>query len=404
MKISFSIKFLTLVLLTALPAFINYLSAQNNQITLNKELKKLQKSSNLPGFAIAFIKKDSLLFSNGYGYADIKKKIPYTVETIQPVGSISKTFIGLAIMKAVEQGYFTLETPINNILPFKVANPFFPDSSITIRHLVTHTSGLVDNDTTYILAYNEGKKPAMSLKDFLIAYYTPAGKYYSTANFNNTLPGKAYSYTNIGSALAAFLIEVKTGITFADYTATYIFEPLQMKNSHWFYDDTKSKAYATLYEVNKQDLPIYNTILNKDGSLKIYSCATYPDGSLKTSVADLSRYLIAMMKGYTGQPGILTTPSFTTLFTKQFTDTNMPANMDVKEPNRGIFWAYNRRGKIIHTGGDPGISAFISFDPVTTIGRIIILNTQLDGEDNIKTVEYFKKIISVLDTYEGNIK
>jgi hypothetical protein len=72
--------------------------------------------------------------------------------------------------------------------------------------------------------------------------------------------------------------------------------------------------YATLYEVNGQELPTYQYLLNSDGSLKTYSCITYPDGSLKTSVSDLSKYLIAMIKGYAAQSDLLTKELFATLF------------------------------------------------------------------------------------------
>jgi CubicO group peptidase (beta-lactamase class C family) len=77
-------------------------SAQSADKSLDKNLSKIYKESNFPGFAIAIIKDDSILFSKGYGFADIKLKVPYTIETIQPVASVSKTFVALALMKCVE--------------------------------------------------------------------------------------------------------------------------------------------------------------------------------------------------------------------------------------------------------------------------------------------------------------
>jgi len=380
------------------------LFGQDKNTLFDKQLTKIQKISNLPGFAVAIVKNDSIVFSKGYGFADKKKKIPYTIETIQPIGSVSKTFIGFAIMKAIDQGLFTMETDINDILPFKIVNPYFPNSIIKIKHLVSHTSGLIDNDTTYVKAYALGGNPVKKLSEYLNEYYSPTGSLYSIANFDKSEPGKKYNYTNIGAALTAYLIEIKSGIPFSDYTLKYLFAPLHMDATHWFYDGDKSKNYATLYEVNRQELPIYQNLLNKDGSLKIYSCITYPDGSLKTSVSDLAKYLIEMIKGYNGRSDLLTKGSFETLFKKQFSIENMPSNMDVKEPNRAIFWAYNKKGKLSHTGSDPGVASFISFDPITKIGRIIVLNTQLEGEDNIKTVEYFKSIVLAFDNFDSNLK
>jgi CubicO group peptidase (beta-lactamase class C family) len=378
--------------------------AQPSNVTLNKNLTFIQAKSNWPGFAIAIIKNDSVVFSNGYGFANIKNKIPYSTETIQPIGSISKTFIGFAIMKAIDQGYFTLETPINNILPFKIINPYFPNAIIKVKSLVTHTSSLIDKESTYMTAYNEGEKPSMDLKDFLKEYYVNTGKLYSKENFYNAEPNKVYNYTNIGAALAAYLIEIKSNMSFADYTTKYIFEPLKMNNTHWFYNKTKSNKYATLYEINKIDDQLFKFILNTDRSVKTYSCTTYPDGSLKTSVVDLSKYLIAMIKGYSAKSNLLNKESFEILFKKQFSSIDMPLNMDPKEPNRAVFWCYNKKGKIMHTGSDIGVSAFVSFEPDTKIGRVLLINADLDGEENHTSVENFKKIIGEVENFEKGLK
>ena len=74
--------------------------------------------------------------------------------------------------------------------------------------------------------------------------------------------------------------------------------------------------------------------------------------------------------------------------------------MDPREPNRALFWAYNRKGKIVHTGSDPGVAAFISFDPLTKIGRVLLINTELEGFDNIVTIEAFVNLTKGLDNFE----
>ena len=374
--------------------------AQKTVQGLNDFLKLVQAGSKLPGFAVAVIKEDAIIFSGGYGFADKAKKNPYTVQTIQPVGSVSKTFIGLALMQAIEKKYFTLETPINEVLPFKVINPWFPNAVIKIKDLATHVSGLIDNNDMYEKAYSVGKKPAIELKDFLKAYFNEGGIYYSKLNFGNSEPGKKYSYSNVASALAAYIIEIKANTSFEKFTAAGIFTALKMADTHWFYDDARSIKYATLYEINRHEEPIYKTLLNNDGSFRVYSCATYPEGSLRTSVADLSKYLIEMMKGYSGKSTLISKTAFETLFKKHFSPDKIPASIDPREPNRAIFWAYNRKGKIVHTGSDPGVAAFISFDPATRIGRVLLINTELDGLDNIVTIEAFVNLTKGLDNFE----
>jgi CubicO group peptidase (beta-lactamase class C family) len=116
---------------------------------LDTSFKDLSKDMLFAGFAVTIVNKDKVLYQNAFGQADVAKNTPYTNQTLQPIASISKTFIAVALMKAVEQGLFTLETPINDILPFKIKNPNLPNSVIRIKHLATHTSGIVDNEKIY---------------------------------------------------------------------------------------------------------------------------------------------------------------------------------------------------------------------------------------------------------------
>ena len=108
--------------------------------SLNLELEALSSKTIIPGFAVAIIQNDKVLFSKGFGYENLKSQKPFTVQSINSVASISKTFIGLSIMKLIDEGKLDLDEPINSILPYKVINPFYPDKEITVRHLVTHTS------------------------------------------------------------------------------------------------------------------------------------------------------------------------------------------------------------------------------------------------------------------------
>ncbi len=378
-------------------------AAQIDSKTLEQNLITIQSQSNLPGFAVSIIKNDKIEFSKGFGYADKATKTPFTSETILPIGSVSKTFIGFSIMKAIDLGYFTLETDINSILPFQIINPYQPNEIITIRHLVTHTSSLIDNTKFRIAGYGLEKVPKISLADFLKNYFTKDRKMYEKSNFSKLKVGTNYQYSNIASALAAYIIEVKANMSFADFSKKHIFEPLQMTNSHWFYEDAFANKYATLYQTDKPDYPS-DGLLNKDNSLKTYSCSTYPDGSLKTNASDLTNYLIEMQKGYEGKSILLSKNSYETLFKKQFNESNMPKSMDLKEPNRAIFWAYNKKDKLVHTGSDPGVASFVSIDPQTKICKILLLNTALDGQDNDITVSNFKKIIVEIEKFENKLK
>ena len=121
---------------------------------LNQALEDIYTNTEVPGFALTVVKNDQILYQEAFGHADIAANKAYTNQTTQPIGSISKTFIAAALVKAMEQGHFDLDTDINDILPFNIQNPKQPNATIRVRDLVTHTSGLVDKQDIYINGYH----------------------------------------------------------------------------------------------------------------------------------------------------------------------------------------------------------------------------------------------------------
>src|SRR5690606_4181528 len=112
--------------------------------SLTAELDSIQKSGKIIGFGAAMVDENGVLYTNGFGYADKETKTPYTENTIQHIASVSKTLIGISLMKAQEMGKLKIDDPIKNYLPFKVVNPSSPTETITIRHLTQHPSGIND--------------------------------------------------------------------------------------------------------------------------------------------------------------------------------------------------------------------------------------------------------------------
>ncbi|WP_373400700.1 serine hydrolase domain-containing protein [Algoriphagus halophilus] len=167
------------------------------------------------------------------------------------------------------------------------------------------------------------------------------------------------------------MIEKVSGQSYSDFTKENILEPLGMLNSGWFYSDID--YHAVLYD-------------EKDNSLKPYTLITYPDGGFKTTITDLSKYLIQIIKGYNGNSSLLTKESWSELFRKNFnTDVE---NIDEKEPNTGLFMVYFKSGKIGHTGSDPGVSCIMIFDPISNSGKIFMANEDITKEN----LTEFKKI------------
>lgn len=121
--------------------------------SLTNELNEIHKQGHFNGLSVAIVNEGGTLYQSGFGFSDAQAKEAYSVNTIQNIGSVSKTFIGVALMKAQEVGKLNLDDPINAYLPFKVVNSYFPTQPITIRHLATHTSTITDTEEYFNKVY-----------------------------------------------------------------------------------------------------------------------------------------------------------------------------------------------------------------------------------------------------------
>jgi CubicO group peptidase (beta-lactamase class C family) len=328
----------------------------------------LGQDSEFTGYATSIIMTNATEIKT-YGFKDQSRIMRYDSLTIQPVGSVSKVIIGLAIVKAAELGFVNLDTDINQYIKFKVFNPNLKNNQpITLRHLASHTSGIKDNEKFYVQAYTEGLTSPFSLEEFLLSYLDKKGKRYSNKNFGNYPAGEEFNYSNIGSALAAYAIECASEMLFDEFTERYIFQPLDMRYTHWFYDENLMETYTQLFD-------------EKDNSLAFYSLATYPDGAMKTNIVDLTKLLQALISGYQGDSNLLDERSWQTFFAKNFSETKPIRGVNPKEPNCGIFIVYAKSGAIGHTGSDPGICTFMFFNPESKTGKIFMANEDLTSQN-----------------------
>ncbi|MCS4302141.1 serine hydrolase [Chryseobacterium sp. BIGb0232] len=376
--------------------------------SLDLEINKIYQQGNFNGFSVSIVNDQSTLYQKGFGFSDIKEKKPYTINTIQNIASVSKTLVGIALLKAQELGKLNLDDPIQKYLPFKVINPKFPETSITIRQLATHTSSILDTEfylsKSYFLKPNQNLSGAklnfddeqvfntsdsiITMAAFLKNVLAENGKW-NKNSFSLHKPGTIYEYSNVGTALAAFIIEQATGQEFSAFTKEYILNPLQMNDSGWKFEDIQFSKFSRLYESPKTVLPYYLS-------------ATYPDGGFITSINDLSKYLTELIKGYNGKGTILNQKSYKEYFTPQLSATNFKErntqNPYSESYNVGIFMGFGYTGYIGHTGGDPGVMSMLFFDPKNNLGRIMIFNTNFSDK---KGNDAFYGIWNVLEKYQS---
>lgn len=378
--------------------------------SLTTELMDFHKAGHINGFSVAIVNQNEVLYQAGIGYSNLDSEESYTENTLQNIGSVSKTFIGVALLKAQEMGKLSLDDPINKHLPFQVYNPGYPKEEITLRHLATHTSTILDTDyydeKSYILkdsievsdslmAISENfnlPSTAMPLVSFLEKLLSEKGEWSEEQEFLKNKPGEIYEYSNVGATLAAAVLEIATGESFKGFATKHILQPLNMSSSGWSFDDIDISKHSTLYAKPKVELPYYSLI-------------TYPDGGLITSISDMAKYLSELIKGYSGNGTILKKTSYDELFKEQLTSENIPDQDDDgdaydDEYNTGIFMGFTPKGYIGHTGGDPGIATFMFFNPKSKTGKVMMINTSVRDSAGVKE---FYDIWYTLDQYENKM-
>lgn len=376
--------------------------------SLTTKLKMVNKDREVVGFSVAIVDQKNVLYNKGFGQANSKDSILYNTNTIQNIGSVAKTFLGISLLKAQELGKLNIDDPINNYLPFRVINPNYPDIPITIRHLATHTSSIIDEEENYLKAFilendsiNKKEEVAfshfqksdkrISLMDFLQACLSEEGQWYTSKMFSEKTPGETFEYSNFGADLCGLVIAQATGVSYADFTEEYIFKPLKMKNSGWTIKGIDSLKRSNFY-------------LFKGQKIADYTAITYPNGGLFTSSEDLGKFLTELINGYQGEGKLLSKDSYKEFYKKQF---DKPIN-ESGRINVGIFNEYNNDfiGStdllIGHNGSDFGSFALMYFNPETKIGTIVMSNTDIDYKDDV-VVPVIKDIWKTVIEYKDKL-
>ena len=171
---------------------------------------------------VTIVRNDEVIFAKGYGFKDIEEHIPVDPEsTLFRPGSTSKLFPWVAVMQQVEQGKLDLDTDVNEYLEnFQIADTF--DQPITLRHIMTHTSGFEDGGLGYLIIIDEEK--ILPLAD--------AMERYQLLRVNP--PGAQSSYSNYATALAGLMVANVSRLSFNDYIQKNILDVLGMKNSTFY--------------------------------------------------------------------------------------------------------------------------------------------------------------------------
>lgn len=337
--------------------FNPYKSQVDSYGHLDSIIENIMETHLVPGVAACAVKNGKVIWSGNYGFANISQQIEVTDSIAFMLGSTSKTITGTAFMQLVEDGLIGLDDDINSFLPFQVHHPLFPQTPITPRMLLSHVSGIRDNWNILNTVHHPGGDSPIPLPVFTEGYLCQGGQYFDTDNFTVSAPATAYEYTNVGSTLIAYLIEVITTVPFEQYCRENIFIPLEMSQTSWFLANLSLPDVAMPYIVNNGNFIPFGH----------YGSPVYPCGFLRISTEHLSHYLIAFMqKGAYNGVEILDSTTVELMTTPHYPEI---------APEYGL--QYQITGGLIgHSGDGPGVNSRMFFNPATKSGAIVMFNIQ----------------------------
>ena len=244
-------------------------------------LNTVIQQENIPGLLVAIVKKDSILYSGGMGYADLNQHLPVEHQTQFHFASVTKFFVAMGIQQLVASGKLKLNDRIRDIAPeIPFDNHWEATDPVRVVHLLEHTAGFDDVQLNSMVDISK-RKPLAGIN---------AIKAVSNSLTVRWRPGTMMSYSNPGYNVLGYIIEKVSGMPWDKYLIEQIFLPLNMRNSLFDLDGTHRPSFATGYDFQKGEyrpMPFYRPSGNGAGS------------ALVSNAEDMSKFMLYLLNGNT---------------------------------------------------------------------------------------------------------
>ncbi|NLM41103.1 MAG: serine hydrolase [Firmicutes bacterium] len=344
--------------------------------------------NNVPGAEVVVVANGEILLSKGYGFADLEKEMPMIPgTTLHRPGSVSKILVWLAVLQLAEQGQLDLYVDVNTYLDFTL--PTHTTASrdvppITLHHLLTHTAGFEDEVAGMIVSQPELLKPlGQYVKEHL-----PERVF---------TPGSVMAYSNFGTALAAYIVELVSGQPFAVYVQEHILDPLGLTSTTY--------AQQLPSPLAQRVSPGYRYAEGRFIPGEFELVQNYPAGGLTTSSLDMARLMLALLNlgelpaASTDEDGedeaqeasdapqgrLLTEDTARIMQSRQFT-----AHPQLPGMTYGLLeWEYNGYRILGHVGDTFLFSTGFYFLPEQNAGLYVVYNSPVGSELRSALLEGF---------------
>jgi len=317
---------------------------------LDRQLAETFRALNIPGANVAVIESGQVVLAKGYGFADVAAKTAVTPDTVFRAGSISKSFVGVAVMMLVEESRLDLNAKLADLAPeIEFDNPWEATDPVRLVHLMEHTTGFDDIRFSQYLLDGKDIPPRRAIELY--------GPYVSRWK-----PGTYVAYSNAPPVIAAYIVEKVSGMSWADFTRTRIFEPLGMTSAHWTrapeIEGRLSKSYRTdgVTEEPYVDIP------------------GKPAGSLNVTPSDLAKFELMLIGRGTYDGVTLLSPASVDRIE---TPASSLASRSGLKLGYGLGNLAIPREKALFHGHDGGIDGFLStylYEPSHGAGLVAMVN------------------------------
>ena len=328
-------------------------------------IEQIMKENPVMGLSVAVVKDNKFMYTHSFGLKDAETNTPLTNDNIFRIASISKSFSATAVMQLVEANKLKLDQDVSELVGFKVRNPKFPETVITLRLMLSHLSSINDSQGYFSL---DSINPAKS------------------ANwencYNNYEPGKRYMYCNLNFNMIGTIIEKVSGERFDAYIQNHILKPLQLYGGYYVNELDKSK-FATIYEYQPDAAKFVvspNAYAPRTTEVAAYQMGYStpifsPTGGMKISAKDLATYMM-MHANYGKYNGVRIISKKSSKLMQTAVSKIEPYGFALETPGSII----DGQKMIGHTGSAYGLFSAMFFNPKEKYGIVVISNGCHPGE------------------------
>lgn len=315
---------------------------------LDDEIGRTLERDGTPGLSLAITDRERTLKIGTYGFADIAARTPVSPESVFAFGSIGKSFTALVLLRMQERGEIDLDAPVADYLPwFSVRSTYAP---ITIRHLLSHTGGIVGGTD---MAY-DGRYESWDLRETEVS----------------GPPGERFHYSNIGYKTLGYLIEDLSGRAYGEVVRDEILTPLGMNATVVPITHADRPRLAVAYRRLHDDRP---TLPGQPLVPATWIETATADGGLAAPPEDLARYLRMLLAGGRSPSGRIVTPESYAAFTAPLVGPVFGSEDSTY--GLGISALVDDGHRVVcHGGGMVGYYAFLAYDPEAGFGVIVMVN------------------------------